>query len=69
MRKCRGKYMKYNGSDGAFEQLDFEEGVFHQWGVDCEEYENGAASFTVGIVELPDGSVIMPLARWIQFID
>lgn len=67
MRKCRGKYMKYNDSNNAFEKVDFEEAVFHQWGIDSEEYENGAASFTVGIVELPDGTVIMPIARWIQF--
>ena len=67
MRKCRGKYMRCNENNNAFEQANFEEGLFHQWGVDCEEYENGAASFTVGIVELPDGMVIMPLARLIQF--
>lgn len=68
MRKCKGQYMKYNQSQRAHELVPFEEGIFHQWGSDCEEYENGAASFTVGIVELPDGTVVMPIARWIQFM-
>lgn len=67
MRRCKGQYMKFNQSQRAHEVAPFEEGVFHQWGSDCEEYENGAASFTVGIVELPDGTVIMPIASWIQF--
>lgn len=49
------------------EMVEFDNGIFHQWGSNYEEYDNGAASFTVGIVELPDGTVIMPLAEWIQF--
>lgn len=61
--------MKYNDNNNKFEQLEFEEGVFYQCGIDCKEYENNVASFTVGIVELLDGTVIMLIAEWIQFID
>lgn len=32
-------------------------GMFHQWGCDYEEFENGAGNFSTAIVELPDGSV------------
>lgn len=69
MRKCKGKYVKWNYEKKAHEVVAFDNGTFHQWGSNYEEYDNGAASFTVGIVELSDGTVIMPIARWIQFID
>lgn len=68
MRKCNGQYVRYNEKDMVHEIVPFEDGAFHQWGIDSEEYENGAVNFTVGIVELPNGQVIMPLARWIQFV-
>ena len=67
MRKCKGKYSKWNDKKRAYEMVEFENGIFHQWGSNCEEYDNGAANFTVGIVELLDGTVIMPLAELIQF--
>ena len=68
MRKCKGKYVKWNEVKKAHEVVEFDNGIFHQWGYNCEEYENGAVSFSVGIVELPDGTVVMPVAEWIQFI-
>ena len=67
MRKCKGKYSKWNDKERAYEMVEFENGIFHQWGSNYEEYDNGAANFTVGIVELLDGTVIMPLAELIQF--
>lgn len=39
-------------------QSDFEnEGLFHTWGSDYEQFENGVANYTVAIVELPDGTI------------
>ena len=32
-------------------------GLFHQFGVDYEEFETGPGNFTTGIIEMPDGSV------------
>ena len=32
-------------------------GVFHQFGIDYEEFENGPGNFTTAIVEMPDGTV------------
>ncbi len=43
------------------------DGIFHKWGSNYEEFENGAGNFTVAIVELKDGSIIMPPADLIQF--
>ena len=62
-RRCKGRYYK-NG-----QYHDFQIGVFHQWGNQYEEFENGAGNYTVAIVELPDGSVVMPVACDIQFLD
>ena len=47
---------------------DFELGYFHQWGVNYEELRDGVGSYTVAIVELPDGRVIMPVADEIIFL-
>lgn len=63
MRKCKGRYYKA----GNF--IDFELGHFHQWGCNYEEMEVGAGNFSVAIVELPNGEVIMPIADDIQFLD
>jgi len=69
MRKCRGEYVRFNNEENVYETVEFEEGMFHQWGTESEELENGVGSYMVGIVELPDGKVIMPVASDIRFID
>ena len=33
------------------------EGIFHQFGVDYEEFETGPGNFTTAIVEMPDGEI------------
>lgn len=62
-RYCKGRYYK----NGYYH--DFSIGQFHQWGSNYEEYENGAGNYSVAIVELPDGTVIMPVADDISFLD
>ena len=44
------------------------QGLFHQWGTECEEFEHGAVQVSMGIVELNDGTIetIHPLR--IKFI-
>lgn len=64
MRTCKGRYWQ-NGQPGHYEE--FENGVFHQWGSDYEEFESGAGNYSVAIVELPDGKVVTPNANDIQF--
>jgi len=65
MRKrfCKGKYYK------AGKYHDFEIGQFHQWGSNYEEFENGPGNYSVAIVELPDGTVVMPVPDDICFLD
>lgn len=45
------------------------EGLFHEWGVNYEEFETGPGNFTVAIVELEDGTVDTFPAHQIKFID
>ncbi len=33
------------------------EAIFHQFGVDYEEFESGPGNFSTAIIELPDGTV------------
>lgn len=61
-RRCKGRYY----SNGKYH--DFELGYFHQWGSNYEEFENGAGNYSVAIVELPDGKVVMPVAEDITFL-
>lgn len=65
-RVCRGKYWT-GGSNGHYEE--FENGIFHQWGSGYEEFENGAGNYSVAIVELPDGKVVLPSADDIRFTE
>ena len=64
MRTCRGRYWR-RGTPGYFEQ--FENGVFHQWGNEYEEFETGPGNRTIAIVELPDGRIVTPAPDDIQF--
>ncbi len=43
------------------------EGVFHQFGIGFEEYENGAGQFTTAIVEMPNGEVKSVPVELIRF--
>lgn len=44
-------------------------GLFHQWGLEIEEDENGFSSYTVGIVELENGVIKTPLPSQMKFIN
>lgn len=45
------------------------EGVFHQWANSYEEFENGAGNYTVGLVELKDGTITEVLPTNLKFIN
>lgn len=63
LRKCKGKYYQ-NG----FHNFDL--GYFHQWGCNYEDNCDGSiGNFSVAIVELPNGEIVMPVANDIEFID
>jgi hypothetical protein len=44
------------------------EGLFHQWANAYEEFENGAGNYTVGLVELKDGTIIEVLPTNLKFV-
>lgn len=46
-----------------------ERGVLHQFSIESTELDTGAAHCPVGVVELPDGTVITTPAHLIQFLD
>ena len=49
--------------------VEIGEALFHQFGVDYEEFQSGAGNFSTAIIELADGKVIQVRADHIRFID
>lgn len=47
---------------------EFYEGKFHQWGFEILETNEGNTQYSIGIVELPDGSMKTPLPTEIIFL-
>ena len=41
--------------------------MFHQWGMDYEEFDNGAGNFSTAIIERDDGKVENVPAEMIEF--
>lgn len=64
MEQRRVKVLKY---ENELKVVDYE-GVFHQFGTDYEEFENGAGNFPVAIVEKEDGTIENVYTGLIQFI-
>lgn len=44
-------------------------GTFHQFGLDYNEYEEGPGTFSVAIVEMPDGTIENVPVDHIRFIE
>lgn len=66
LRKCKGKLNIY---ENGWHDMEFELGYFHEWGMNYEEFESGAGNYSVAIVELPNGEIVMPMADDIVFLD
>ena len=45
------------------------EAVFHQFGCNYEEFENGAGNYTTAIIEWPDGTVENVPVEMIRFVN
>ena len=70
MRKVRCFKDRYEWEGSTRKKItDTFEGVFHEWGFDYEEFENGPGNYSVGIVELEDGSVHRFIPENIKFIE
>lgn len=57
------------GTHSVSRRVDAGGAVFHQFGVDFEEFESGPAPFSVAIIERPDGAVEMVRADMIRFTE
>lgn len=53
----------------TFPRLFVGVGVFHQFGVDYEEFESGAGNFSTAIVEMPDGKILNYAVHLVEFIE
>jgi len=73
MRQTMRKVMvsEYKWSAEAKRNLvkDKCEAIFHQFGVDYEEFEGGPGSYSTAIVELSDGTVHNVHVSLIRFLD
>jgi len=55
---------------GAFWEPEYaHEGIFHQWANAMEESSEGFGNYTVGLIELPDGTMTEVLPTSIKFIN
>lgn len=48
---------EYKRENGRLIKVEKGEAIFHQFGVDFEEFESGAGNYSTAIVEWPDGNV------------
>lgn len=53
---------------GSYQQEFKTQGLFHQWGLDCLEDEQGFSNFTIAIVETSDGLIHKVDPTHIKFI-
>ena len=68
MRKVMVTALKNVPGTREWKVVEKGEAVFHQFGMDYEEFENGPGNFSTAIVEWPDGMVDMVRAERIQFL-
>lgn len=67
MRKV--KFKKWESAVGGFEKEFINDGIFHQWANNYTESEEGFGNYTVGLIELPDGTISEVLPTNIKFIE
>lgn len=72
MRKVKWfKYVEKKRENGTSFYEPEEQGIalFHQWGLDYNEFNDSLGTYSVGIIELPDGTMRTISVECIQFID
>ena len=68
MRKVIYYEDKRNVQTSKYDKEVVGEALFHQWGLDYEEFETGAGNYSVAILELESGDVITVAANLIKFV-
>ena len=59
----------YSQKRYKFEKVEDREGLFHQFGLDYEEFGESVANYSIGIVELSDGTIVNVKTDLLKFID
>ncbi len=70
MKKVKVFKYEKRSEPGQFHFDKVEDGTaqFHQWGLNYEEFENGAGNYSSAIIERDDGTIENVPAEMIQFI-
>lgn len=67
MRKVK-VYKHVIGKPGTYpKKTEDGEALFHQWGVDYEELDNGTGNYSTAIIERSDGTIENVEANMIKF--
>ena len=61
-----GTHIRVKGTGQAEDEFK-NEGLFHQWCPDYEEFDNGPANYIVALVELKDGTVVKVMPENLKF--
>ena len=64
MRKV--EVFKYD-SNGS--KVSIGEGIFHSFGINYEELQDGVGNYSIAIVELKDGSVVTSVPELVVFLE
>lgn len=56
-RKCVVYEWQRVKGQSHYDKVCVGNGIFHQFGVDYEEFESGPGNFSTAIIEMPDGSI------------
>ncbi len=68
MRKVTvSEYLK--NDEGFMLLVETGKGLFHEWGVNYEEFESGPGNYSIAIVEYEDGTIESVPVEQIKFID
>jgi len=70
MKKIRRvEFFEYVKNErGTFVKGPMQEGIFHQFGCNFEEFESGPGNYTTAIIELDDGTVKSVPVQNIKFL-
>jgi len=69
MRKVMVSAMVWNTEAKRNLKQEKGEALFHQFGVDHEEFDGGPGNYTAAVVEWPDGQVELVPAHHVRFMD
>ena len=53
--------------DGRYLKKEVGTGLFHEWGANFEEFDNGAGNYSIAIVEKSNGEVLSLPIELIKF--